>query len=250
MLFLITTVCGSFLPPTIDSARSLAISLDLESRRSQNWREGGLGHSETQMSFYFQVAQAPWIKTICEVGFNVGHSAAVFLIANPSATVLSFDLGQYEYSIRNMQLLKEMFPLRFHYILGDSSISISQVFDIFPNFSGCDLVAVDGAHSENAVFGDLVNFQKITNCRNWVLADDTGFPQVNRAWQSAKDQNILFQTHCLADIQPHMHWMFFGKTEPRSWCLGWFNILDRCVPWFIGDGPNTNTTKCDVINFY
>ena len=33
--------------------------------------------------------------TVCEVGFNMGHSALNFLLADPAVSVLSFDLGEH-----------------------------------------------------------------------------------------------------------------------------------------------------------
>ena len=99
---------------SLSNARSLAMVFDRESRRHNVYREGNLLMSDSQLEFYFEIARAPWIKTICETGFNAGHSAAVFLNANPHARVISFDLGQFDYTLRNLRLMKEMFPDRGH----------------------------------------------------------------------------------------------------------------------------------------
>ena len=45
-------------------------------------------------SRYFEVARGPSVKTLCETGFNAGHSAAIWMNANPEARMFSFDLGQ------------------------------------------------------------------------------------------------------------------------------------------------------------
>lgn len=45
-----------------------------------------------QMDFYARTATHPGIRTVCEVGFNAGYSTAVWLTANPTLKVISFDL--------------------------------------------------------------------------------------------------------------------------------------------------------------
>ena len=233
---------------SLDDARSLALMLDRESRRANVWREGHLASSEHQLSFYFEVAKAPYVKTVCEVGFNAGHSAAVFLIANPNAHVISFDLGQFDYSIRNLKLLQELYPERFTYVLGDSAISVPAFAAQHPHLK-CDLIAIDGDHSERGALADIMNMAKLAACRNWVLVDDTGFKEVNSAWQRAKDMRVVYQSRCLADLQPDINWQFLAKPEPRSWCLGWFSVNSiDCPSWFDeGQEPYSNVTKCDII---
>jgi hypothetical protein len=120
----------------------------------------------------------------------------------------------------------------------------------------CDLIAIDGTHDKEGVYADLVNFKKIANCRNYILADDTGFAEVNAAWQRGKDEKMIFQSHCLVELNPSSHWLFFNlnKVSSRSWCLGWYNQTvygheQDCPPWVDDDrNPNTNVTKCDILS--
>ena len=238
---------------SLANARSLAMVFDRESRRHNVYREGNLLMSEAQLEFYFEVARAPWIKTICETGFNAGHSAAVFLNANPQARVVSFDLGQFDYTLRNLRLMKDLFPERFDYVLGDSYFSIIDAISADPTLR-CDLIAIDGTHDREGVFADLTNFKKIANCRNFILADDTGFAEVNAAWQQAKDAQMIFQSHCMVDLHANSHWLLFNtKIHSRSWCLGWYNQTvtgqeSECPPWLDESrNPNTNVTKCDIL---
>lgn len=54
-----------------------------------------LGHSGSttgERQWYVAAARLPCVKRICEVGFNEGHSAALWLLANPTAEVVMFDL--------------------------------------------------------------------------------------------------------------------------------------------------------------
>jgi len=43
------------------------------------------------------------MRTVCEVGFNWGHSAALWLDSNPNVRVLSFDRGAPQRSIDLLQ---------------------------------------------------------------------------------------------------------------------------------------------------
>ena len=47
-------------------------------------------------------------------------SVQVFLTANPQANMLSFDLGQFDYTVGMGEMMKELFQERFDLILGDS----------------------------------------------------------------------------------------------------------------------------------
>jgi hypothetical protein len=47
-------------------------------------RLGSIAAVRTQLDFYYRVASGPGIRTVCEIGFNAGHSAALWLSASPS----------------------------------------------------------------------------------------------------------------------------------------------------------------------
>merc|ERR1719215_2476005 len=107
-----------------ENAQSLALYFDREARRYFVYTEGNIASSEKAMSMYFNVARGPTVRNICEVGFNAGHSAAVFLNANPEANMYSFDIGQFPYTRGNAALMKELFPERFEYIEGSSQEAV------------------------------------------------------------------------------------------------------------------------------
>ena len=52
-------------------------SLARRSRRYFVYREGTVVSSEKALAMYFEVARSPHVRTMCETGFNAGHSAAV-----------------------------------------------------------------------------------------------------------------------------------------------------------------------------
>jgi hypothetical protein len=64
------------------------------------------------------------IKTICETGFNAGHSAANYLLANYlgyNVRYVGFDLGRTPYSKAAADFLKTLFPQHFEVHWGDST---------------------------------------------------------------------------------------------------------------------------------
>ena len=72
--------------------------------------DGGGEHSiasdSHQAGFYATAAAASSVRTVCEVGFNWGHSAALWLHSSPNVRVLSFDRGAPQ---RSLDLLQRRF---------------------------------------------------------------------------------------------------------------------------------------------
>ncbi|CAE7365315.1 unnamed protein product [Symbiodinium natans] len=200
-----------------ENAKSLALYFDREARRYFVYTEGTIASSEKAFSMYFNVARGPTVQNICEVGFNAGHSTAIYLNANPQAKVYSFDIGQFPYTRGNAQLMQELFPDRFEYISGPSAETVKAFAEERPDVR-CDVISVDGDHSTAGTLADLENFRKLASCRNWVLMDDAGWNSTNSAWQMAKDLGILTQVECFADMNPRPDYQFMEYPENRSWC--------------------------------
>ena len=59
-------------------------------------------------------------KNIIEIGFNAGHSALVFLIANPDSKLTIYDIGWHPYTRACYYYLDSVFPGRITFIEGDS----------------------------------------------------------------------------------------------------------------------------------
>jgi len=196
---------------------------------------------------YFEIARAPNVKTICEVGFNAGHSAAIWLNANPSAHLVSFDLGQFQYTHGNAMLMKETFPDRFNIVWGESQFAVPEFAKTHPNLE-CDVISVDGDHSTEGTLQDLINLSKIASCRNWVLMDDAGWASTNAAWQKAKDMGILMQVECFADLAPRPDFQFMDFPENRSWCLGFFKVDREDCPKWVEGNPNAEVTRVRPID--
>ena len=119
------------------------------------------------------LANATSIKTICETGFNFGHSALNFLSSNSEATVYSFDLGAHEYSRPMARFLNKTFPGRLTVIFGNSTETV-------PSFVGrnrgslrCDLILIDGGHDYSTSRSDLESLISLASPnRTLIIFDD------------------------------------------------------------------------------
>ena len=103
------------------------------------------------------------ISTICETGFNVGYGVLNFLIANPTASVVSFDIFSNRYGPYAVRALHDMFPNRdITVIAGDSMISVPNFFRSVGRNVKCDMMFIDSGNTDvrNA---DIVNLKPFAN---------------------------------------------------------------------------------------
>jgi len=143
------------------------------------------------------MARLPWVKNICEIGFNAGHSAVSWLAANPDITLYSFDLGYHDYTESIGKYLKKRFPGRFHLILGDSRRTLPKFIQENPTVK-CDIMSIDGGHFYDIVLHDFNNFRKMANPRNLLQFDDypsASHPikdqEIGRVWEEKRDSGKL-----------------------------------------------------------
>lgn len=139
--------------------------------RAATIRTGSIAVDLTQQAFYWRVAASPAVRHICEVGFNAGHSTALWLSANPTATVDTFDLFNPHltgFMRPNLRLLQRLFPGRLTAHVGDSLRTIPATNLLPP----CDLVHVDGRHSYDNTRQDTINFMRLSRPSTLYLFDD------------------------------------------------------------------------------
>lgn len=112
----------------------------------------------------------PDIRTILEIGFNGGLSAAAMLEARDDTTVVSFDIGRWEYVRDAKALVDEKFPGRHTLVVGDSVDTVPR-FD--PARKGTfDLAFIDGGHEAPVPAADIRNTLEFLKPGALVLVDD------------------------------------------------------------------------------
>ena len=157
--------------------------------------------SKVQPRLYYWLAGRPWVNTICETGFNAGHSTLQWLTGNDDTVVYSFDIGKYNYTRPMAHYMNKTFPGRLHLMIGDSRETV-------PHFSDsnvkCDVVVVDGGHSREVALADLRNMQVVANMeRHVIVFDDLPcgraefVPDLGVAWnQMRADGHIVERYAC------------------------------------------------------
>ncbi|ELU16831.1 hypothetical protein CAPTEDRAFT_196905 [Capitella teleta] len=133
--------------------------------------EGHSGQVMEQQMVYVKLAQLPFVKTICETGFNAGHSTLIWLTAKNGTKVYSFDLGNHGYAKTMAQHLQSQYPGRLTVTWGDSTKTLPEFRKSHPEVT-CDLIIVDGGHLVRIATDDHSNFRRMASLENIVVFDD------------------------------------------------------------------------------
>jgi len=134
-----------------------------ENYRDRKWSMASISrYAGVKTRFIFETLTAAFAPsasvTVCELGFNAGHSSLLFLETLPNARIVSFDLGETSLEQENKDLLKSVYGARFEYVQGDSA-------DTMPRFVGkllCDVAFADGYKSFAKRYGDMQSFRKLS----------------------------------------------------------------------------------------
>jgi hypothetical protein len=159
-------------------------------------------------------------KRYCEIGVNGGHGTVAMLLSDPELDVVSFDLGAYKYSRKVYNLLKTAFPGRIKFHIG-SSYDEGGVKGTVPIFADsvrmgrekpCDLILIDGAHTLDGAYKDILNMKEVASCDNVVLFDDIN-ERSGGAFEKAVKNGILTVIdrfhggHKNKEINPCLRWV-------------------------------------------
>lgn len=121
---------------------------------------------------------------ICEIGFNAGHSAMLFLLGkhNTSLNFTIFDIGHHSYTKPCLEYIESKFKnINFEYIEGDSTIMMPLWIKNNKTLIWTyDVVHVDGGHSEHCISNDIKNADLLVKTNGIIIIDDTNDPNINR----------------------------------------------------------------------
>jgi len=152
---------------------------------------------------YYEKARAlaavfadPRVETVCEIGFNAGHSALNALAAREGVQVLSFDLGQFwdAYGKYSYELLQHTFPNQLTLVMGDSTVTVPKFIQEKPE-QKCNIIFVDGGHDFDTALADISNMKAMANqTYHRLIVDDANWGEVRQAWDKAVDTGIVQET--------------------------------------------------------
>jgi len=192
-----------------------ASSVEQESRGEIFKQMGHIADVEEQVHAYGSVAQRTEISHICEIGFNAGHSAILFLNSDKTNKLTSFDSGTLPWSPISSNFISFLFPNRFSYITGNSVESVAEFASRVESDELCDLFHIDGDHGMIVPFIDLTNARQASRTGATIIMDDAtdSFPGVMIAWNKAKSEGWLKENNCTGGVATVGGYV-------KGWCIG------------------------------
>ena len=160
--------------------------------------EGFSAQVPEELDLLRRMVQKQNISSVLEIGFHAGHSSELFLSANPSCKVVSFDLGNYRYTPMGKKYIDEHFPGRHTLIKGNSVQTVPEYTkDCTERY---DLIFIDGGHSLEVATEDIKNCKPLAHPNTIVIMDDVVKQKTLRchwndgpttAWDNAIQANIV-----------------------------------------------------------
>jgi len=129
---------------------------------------------------------------LCEIGFNAGHSALLFLLSSAHIPLhfTIFDLGCHPYTRPCLNYLASKFPNTvFEYIEGNSIQSFPEWVKITGPKADYDLIHVDGGHTPDCIKNDIKNGDSILKPKGLLIIDDTNIDYINAEVDLYIEQN-------------------------------------------------------------
>lgn len=126
---------------------------------------------------------------LCEVGFQLGAGALVMMLPDIKRIhLLGFSLDK-EHSRKSFNYLSKEFNMKIEW--GNS-------MEVIPNynFNGikCDIIHIDGCHSDECIKKDIYNLKSHVSKNNILFADDVN--SNHPAWKEMKEKGIISEKKC------------------------------------------------------
>ena len=133
---------------------------------------------------------------IMEIGFNAGHSSAIYLISNPNAKITIFDLCEHKYTMPCFEYLSSIFPNRLRIYPGDSTKTIPLFIENNNNsnknkIEQFDLIHIDGCHLTEIANQDFYNSYKLA--KNIIIWDDTQIIELNSLFNNYIKEGLIHE---------------------------------------------------------
>jgi hypothetical protein len=131
------------------------------------------------------------------------------------------------------EYVKERFPGRFELVLGDSTDTVPNYMKTFPNFR-CNVIHVDGGHSDPVPLSDLNSFFPVSNTTwSYLLIDNANIDTLSqyslgldtsKAYLQMINDGLVVHEICYESPPSgqQVWWSFDGGVE---WCGGRYNLL-------------------------
>lgn len=147
------------------------------------------------------------VKTVCEIGFNAGHSALRWLWGAPTAEVIMFDIWKHTSNVPAEDFIRKHSSVenadeRLSINKGDSTLVVREFHAKNPT-KKCNILSVDGGHTHDVALADIMNMRHLADPEFHVLfVDDTNCNAgycVDSAVQDALRMGILRQVEAFME---------------------------------------------------
>lgn len=117
------------------------------------------------------LAQLPFVRTVCETGFHAGHHAFHFLTANQDLVVHSFEnLERFNFTLDMSDFMIIEFPDRFFAYTGDPATeSIPKFIRERGNTTECDVIFIDSADRKETLRNHFRLFRRLASRREHIV---------------------------------------------------------------------------------
>ncbi|WP_158102398.1 class I SAM-dependent methyltransferase [Streptomyces africanus] len=130
-----------------------------------------LSSSVPQLTYLMELVHTAEVRTVIEIGFNVGFSSHAFLSASDNVQVVSFDLPENKAALIGKEFIDQRFPGRHQLIVEDSRTALPK-FIAEHGESLFDLAFVDGGHEYDAVKSDIDYCRVLCRPGSLIVVDD------------------------------------------------------------------------------
>ncbi|AXE89476.1 O-methyltransferase [Streptomyces sp. Go-475] len=130
-----------------------------------------LSSSVPQLTYLMELVHTAEVRTVLEIGFNVGFSSHAFLSASDDVQVVSFDLPENKAAWIGKEFIDQRFPGRHQLIMEDSRTALPK-FIAEHGESLFDLAFVDGGHEYEAVKSDIDYCRVLCRPGSLIVVDD------------------------------------------------------------------------------
>lgn len=137
-------------------------------------QEGSSLGMNQQHSIYWRYASEPNVRSICEIGFNTGVSAALWLTASKTARVNMFDIWSHSAAPVAERYLREHVPGADERLVIHKGPSHQTLAKAAASGLQCDLLSIDGGHKYYEALFDLKGMWRLASSNHTaVFMDDT-----------------------------------------------------------------------------
>ena len=135
-----------------------------------------------------EISKSPFVRNVCQTGFNGGHSAFMCLTANEHLKVYSFHDERHNHTKEMSTYVYWEFYERFIANVGDTRQTIPAFLADRPQFK-CDMFVIDGSRSRYALQDDFRHISRLANpAGNIIVVELYTTNDAVKLWEEYKER--------------------------------------------------------------